>query len=79
MWANRAYCNFFVWVAHDPTHPWPSAFNSNSFSSKILFNSPDDDFPPNNITLFPSGDVTITLSQIAYGNSGPVDKCLCNE
>ena len=71
MWELRAYCNFVVRVVHVPTHPWPSAFSSRIESK---FPDDDDEYPPTNITPFPSGEVDIALYRSPYGNSGPVDK-----
>ena len=61
VWILRAYCNFAVRVVHAPTHPWPSALNSNILSRLSV----DGDAPPTNITPFPSGLVAIALSLIA--------------
>ena len=66
MWLLRAYCNFAVKVVHEPTHPWPSAFNSKILSKKLCVD------PPTNITPFPSGLGANTWLKISYGSSGPV-------
>ena len=67
-WLDRGYCNFAVRIVQDPNQPSPSDFSS-KILSKVLY----VEYPPNNMTPFPSGDDAIAPQQILYGNSGPVD------